>query len=419
MKPLNPKLFGAAVVVIGALGFVIGRISPAAPAATEAAAGPTTTRASRSGNSPANASATAANKSANRPAASQSGSAKDRRSRLEAIVRGENPLDRNRALIAFIDQLAPGDFQQVIEQFREFGLTEQRMGEYALLLTAWADADPEAALKYAKNSTDDRFATDTVLTSWASKDPAAAIRWAKVNFSGEGANPYLAGIIRGIVETDPTHATELLASMPRSEERAVALDAMMPHLLRQGNEATRAWIDNLKDPALKNGAMIRAGAAFADKDPAGTVAWLIKAPGDAAASSMEIIYGNWAKTNQAAALQSYGTLPAGDIRSNALRGVIGNAIATSPKSAVPILDAYPNDLNDRTMRNFVWRSFNADPTTAVSQIYRIKNEAQRDRMYSRMVGSWIDSDPTAARAWMNANPLPAAVQADLNGRQAP
>ena len=170
----------------------------------------------------------------------------ERLARLEGIVRGENPLDRNRALLAFIDQLAPEDFQEAVEHFRSLGITENRFGEYSLLLSAWAKTDPLAALGYAREKTRGNFATNTILTSWASIDPQSAIRWAEANHTGDEANPFMAGVIRGIAGTDPELATSLLTSMPRSTERGEALDAVLPYLLAKGNDAARAWIENIK-----------------------------------------------------------------------------------------------------------------------------------------------------------------------------
>jgi hypothetical protein len=50
----------------------------------------------------------------------------------------------------------------------------------------------------------------------------------------------------------------------------------------------------------------------------------------------------------------------------------------------------------------------------MNQIARISDEEQRNQTYGRMVGSWLHRDPTAANAWMRTNPLPPAVQEQLN-----
>lgn len=340
-------------------------------------------------------------------------SAAERLIRLESIVRGENPLDRSRALLAFIDQLSPEDFEAAVAHFRSLGMTEDRMGEYGMLLSAWAKVDPLAALRYAKENTRSRFATDTILTTWASIDPDAAIRWAEANHTGDGANPNLAGIIRGIAATDPQRATQLLTGMPKSVERGQALDAMMPYLLSQGNDATRAWIEGISDDALRNGAMMRAAERLAATDPSGTVSWLLANPGEAAQRRMDDVYSTWARSDEQAAMTSLATLPAGEIRSDALRGVVTSAAMQNPSKAVAIMDRFPNDVNDDVVRNFIWHSFGNDPALAASQIARIADAGHRNRMYLRAVGRWIERDPVAAGAWMQSNTLPPSVQEQL------
>ncbi len=414
---LNTSTTLAALVLIGAGGFMAGRVSSPTPAAT-AQSGPAETRSARSISS-----STAGNEDgrkstrATRAERDAAMSPKDRLVKLESIMRGENALDRNRALLAFIDQLGPGDFEAAIAHFRSLGMTDERMGEYSLLLTAWAATDPLAALAYAKENTREGFATDTILSSWASADPEAAIRWAKANFEGDGANPYLPGIIRGLAASDPARATELLTSMPRSEERGAGLDALMPHLLEQGADATKAWIAALSDDSLKNGAMLRAAVKLAALDPAGTASWLLANPGEASKRRMDDVYSAWAQKDEQAALNSYAALPAGEDRSNALRGVIANVAMESPKAAVSMLDRYPNDVTDRVVRSVVWHLLGEDPSLAASQIARIANENERNQMYRRAIGNWLERDPQAAQAWMQKNPLPDVVQKEFNREQ--
>ncbi len=416
---LNTSTTLAALFLIGIGGFMAGRVSSPAPAAA-AQDGPSETRSSRSSSSSAGAGSVDGKKSS-RPARAERAPAatttKERLAKLESIMRGENALDRSRALLAYIDQLAPGDFEEAIAHFRSLGMTDGRMGEYSLLLTAWAGADPLAALAYAKVNTREGFATDTILSSWASADPESAIRWAKANFDGEGANPYLPGVIRGLAASDPARATELLTSMPRSEERGAGLDALMPHLLEQGADATKAWIGALSDDSLKNGAMMRAAEKLAALDPAGTASWLMANPGEASKRRMDDVYSVWAQKDQQAALNSYAALPAGEDRSNALRGVITNVAIESPKAAVSMLNQYPNDVTDRVVRSVVWHTFGEDPSLAASQIGRIADEKERIQTYDRAIGSWLERDPQAAQAWMRSNPLPDVVLKKLNQGQ--
>lgn len=414
---LTPITALAALFLIGAGGFMAGRVSSSGDPVVEKSS-PEETRSPR--NSSRDASGNAQDtKRSTRPAKTESletGMSPDRLARLQSIVRGENPLDRNRALLAFIDQLAPGDFEAAVAGFRELGITESRLSEYSLLLTAWGQTDPLSALTYAKENTGSSFATETILTSWATHDPDAAIRWAEADYQGDGANPYLPGIIRGIVESDPTRATTLLASMPRSEERGKGLDFILPHLLEQGSDATRAWIAAISDESLRNGAMLRTAEKLAVTDPAGTASWLLANPGEATQRRMDDVYSVWARKDQQAALSSLNQLPAGDNRSNALRGVVTSVAVNDPKAAVSLMDSYPNDVTDRVVQNFVWHSFRNDPATAADQISRIADQREREQMYRRTLDAWYDRDPAAATAWTQTNAIPDSVRERLNRR---
>lgn len=413
----NTTAILAGILLIGVGGFMAGRVTSSGPTA-ESQKGSDETRGSRSSSTAIGASAESGKSSrSSRSERSSAMNSFERLAKLDLIMRGENALDRNRALLAYIDQLGPSDFEGAVAHFRGMGLTEERMGEYGLLLSAWAGADPTAALAYAKANTKDAFATDTILTTWASADPDSAIRWAQSNFEGDGANPYLTGIIRAIAASDPARATELLASMPRSEERAKGLDAFMPHLLQQGADATRAWISGLTDDSLKNGAMMRSAETLAESDPAGTASWLLANPGEAAKRRMDDVYSTWAQKDEQAALNSYSALPAGENRSNALRGLVTSMAVENPKAAVSMLDQHPNDVTDKVVQSVIWHSLGSDPSVAASQIARITDEGQRNQMYRRAIGSWLERDPASAQAWMNSNTLPESVQKDLKRQQ--
>ncbi|GAA5128963.1 hypothetical protein JIN84_02675 [Luteolibacter yonseiensis] len=417
MKPTSITTL-AALVLIGAGGFMAGRISSPTPE-TAGKDSPTETRSTRSQSSLGSSSSDAEKRSSRGTKSDRKGmdTAEARHARLESIVRGENPLERNRALLAYLDQLGPGEFEGAVEYFRSLGLADTRTGEYALLLTAWAQADPLAALGFAKDNTQNGFTQDTILTTWATVDPEAALRWAQSQHTGDGPNPYLPGVIRGIAATDPVRATELLSSMPNTGARGKALDFILPHVLQQGVAATHAWIDSISDDVMKNGAMVRAAEELAKKDPAGTVTWLLANPGEAAQRRIDDVYSTWIKTDSVAALASFDKLPAGEVRTDALRGLIGTTANDDPAVALALMERYPNDVNDRVLQDFVQESFKHDPATAANQIPRIADERERDQAYRRTLGNWLERDATAANAWMAANEVPDAVRQRLAERQ--
>ncbi len=339
--------------------------------------------------------------------------------KMEEIVRGENALDRSRAMLSWIDSLAPSEFEAAVAKFRSLGLTEARMGEYAMLLTAWAEADPMAALAYTTANTRGGMATGTVLAAWASRDPESAIAWAESNHEGEEANPYMVGIIRSLAATNPTRATELLQALPFSGERGEALRAMMPHLLKEGPDAAKAWIASLSDERLRDGATARFAEEMAKTDPAATASWLLSNLGEASTRSVDEVFEQWAQTDKEAASASFASLPQGDARTRALRGLVTIEARTDPQAAAKLMNSHPADVDDRMVYHFIWNSFDKAPGVAAGQIALIEDADGRNRMYQRALGSWLEDDQAAAQRWIDSANLPEQVLNSLAKRNKP
>lgn len=330
---------------------------------------------------------------------------------LEAIIRSGNALERNRAWLDWIDQLPPSEFPAAVDQFRALGMTEARFGEYSMLLSAWAKTDPLTALAYATKKTSGSFATNTILSSWASSDPEAAIQWANEKHSDPpSANRFFPAIIRSIGGSDPDRATELLTSMPRSTERGEAVSAMIPHLLAQGPDAARQWIASLQEDTLRSGAALIAAEQMAAADPNGTVDWLLANQGEATRRRMDDVFHVWAGQDLEAAKNALSSVPAGETRSNALRGIIERLADSDPDAALALMSTRSGDVTDRVVEDFVWRARRTAPQTAVDQISTIADPRTRERMYIRTVNEWMARDPAAASSWLQRNPLPQQVQ---------
>jgi len=415
---LPPATPIAATVCIGVVGFLIGKLTAPISNNSHGATAPQSLSlrsSSRTSDAAGNAAGTAKR---TRPDTRRSATAAEKLNHLESIVRGENALDRNRALLAYIDQLAPGDFEAAIAKFRELGITESRFSEYAMLLTAWSQLDPTAALAYAQANTRSNFAASTILSTWAATDPDAAIRWVEANHTGTDANPYLAGIIRTLGASDPARASQLLTGMPRSYERGEALDAMLPHVLAQGPDAARAWISALTDDSLRNGSMLRAAEQLAQSDPKATADWLLANPGEATKRRLDNVLATWASSDKSAAVAYFEALPKGEERSNALRGIISAISSQDPTAAAAVLDRHAADVTDGAFQTFVWHSFGSDPALALNYVGRIADPGSQERMYSRTLDSWLNRDPVAAQAWIQRNALPDNVTRHLQERAA-
>ena len=292
------------VLIMGAIGFMIGRNSGSRSETPTATSGGISSRNLSTGGGGLESNAAAAKRSSGgsrgvtEKKASPSSNPLTRLAEMKNVV---DPLDRARQWLQFVDSLGENEFESVVAAFREDGIPENRMGDYAVLLTAWAKLNPLAALDYASKNIKNPFAGQTILAAWAGYDPNSAISWAKANHKGDDANPWMVGVIKGIAFQDRELASSLLVEMPRSFERGQALDGLLPSLLQQGIDKTRDWVNSLTDDALRDGAMTRVANQTMDKDPLGTADWLIANPTETSGRMVDdALYAMTKKDEQAA-----------------------------------------------------------------------------------------------------------------------
>jgi hypothetical protein len=401
-------------LTLGLVGFFIGRATQPADADAEQKISTTSSRRMMMESAAnQNSQTPSANRKKNTASdASKTRSALDRRADLQKI---NDPMERTRQWLLLVDSLQPNEFEAFVAAYRAEGISPERMSEYAVLLTAWAKVDPLTALDYATKNTGNPFARQTILSAWAGVDPDAAIAWAKSNHQGEGGNPWMVGVIKGLAFQNPELASSLLQQMPRSVERGDALNQLLPALISEkGMDGTREWITSLQDSALKEGAMTRFAERTIQTDPAGTADWLIANPSQATNRMLDDALYVMADRNPQEALDYFNKLPAGELRSNGLRGIINATAIKEPQQAVALMNAHSADVTDRLVEQFVWHSFRQDPAAAVSQIERLTDPGQQEAMYLRTLSRWMERDQNAATNWANNHPLPDSVRKRLN-----
>lgn len=330
--------------------------------------------------------------------------------RLSEICRIADPLQRQAALMDLINRLGPDDFAAVAEQYRNTERYGDSRGEYDLILRGWARVDPMGALDYTTNQSKDRGETSLVLSAWAGKDAAAAERWALDHHKGDGPNPWLAAVVRGIAAYDLNHASDLVRSMPSSRERGEAMEAVTRALLVQGADVAMAYPTTIQDPHLRAGFISQIADRLASKNPDKAASWLASISDAESQSRASRRVGEaLAKQDPAAAAKWVPTLKP-EAQAEAARGIIpvmssGDIAGTA--RWVSTLAGMPN--YDLVVEEFVWSCDYRDPEQSAAWIQGISDPGQQTRLYHRMLGEWAKRDPAAVKTWVANNEVPASV----------
>ena len=344
------------------------------------------------------------------------------RSQAEAASRGgaglvdvmDSPsrLQRIQGLLAMLDRLPDGDFAGVYAEFMAMPGADMRGTERSLILQAWAERDPGAAIAYIQDQGGDDFERETVLGSWAAIDPQGAMAWAMEAQDEGQVNNWVLGALRGVAEGDPELAKTFLAGMEASETRSRALREMQDYVIRNGYDYSEAWISTIADEGLRNEASRRLADELAELDPARAATWNEGIQDrDTRRNVSEDVADRWARTDLNGAVAWVNSLPA-DTQSEAAEGVARHWARQDPAAAARWLTGLGDNPDlDGARRIYIEEAFRYNPGASLDFVGQLSDERARTGYYFRYLGGWMREDRDAARQWAEANAanLPAPV----------
>ena len=329
---------------------------------------------------------------------------------LTDIVRMTDPLERQRALMELVDKLGPEQFAGVADHFRELDHLSDSGGEYDLILRGWAKVDPLTALGYVEQFPNSQAGRSTILSTWAGNDASAAEQWALDHHEGDGPNPHMAAVIRGIAGHDVAEASRLAQTMPHSRERSEAVDAITRALFMQSPDAAMAFPASITDPQLRGGFVSAIAERMIGKDVNKAAAWVASMDqGDIQNRAARSVADALAKVDTANAAAWVKTLKP-EAQVEAARGVIPIMSSTDIAGTAKWVSSLAGTPNyDRAVEEFVWSCNSRAPEQSAAWIMGVSDPDQQRRLYHQMLGEWAQHDATAVKQWVASNNVPADV----------
>lgn len=334
---------------------------------------------------------------------------------ISEISRLTDPLERSRKMLNFIENLSPDQFESVVAELRATGMAGERINEYTMLLRAWGQIDPQAALAYTTENIDGDFASQEVLAAWASNNPNKALLWARENYQGEDANPYLVGVVKGLVDSNPTLATQILQELPYSEERGEALRELIPYIAEMGTDGASQWLNTLQDTRLINGASAFMAEHLAQQSPEQAAEWTQTLPqGEGRQRAIDQVMEAWVSKDSESARTWLDTLPYED-QLSAGPEFVNTLARADANSAADWLDEQTSAPNYQDLlKEFAQGATRSDPVLALNYGNELENDSDRSRTVGRALWTLYRQDKESAREWIRGNDLPERVQRYVN-----
>jgi hypothetical protein len=340
--------------------------------------------------------------------------------RLSGALRDRDMLTRAYRFAEALQELGDRDVDAAVGVLEEqrLGVTE---GEVRLFMLAWCRFDPAGAFAWADawsgpwRSTLVRMA----IFAWAFRDPEGAFE-AFGAMEAARREDLRASLIGGWARSDDKAGlTDFLFSRPAGPERSRYIGALLAELMEEGPDAITRWAEGVPTGApnqAKLTAFLTASGALTQNDPSDATAFFeAHQQFEYAQPALQTISRRWVDHHEPQELFAWLlSLPASEGRAEAVEAGFSRWWARAPQDARAWLRAEPsNEALDPAVAVFARHLSRTSARRAVEWAERIHDEPLRRRTLAPILRLWSREDPSAVRAWMNAQGLPDELQREI------
>ena len=357
---------------------------------------------------------------------------------LQALMLIQNEADRTQAVLELVSHFKPEDWQRALSREARRIVSKpgppEPGGIEGLIIAAWTEVDPEAAIKHFKAQ---GFLGFQVITAWIGKDPDAALDYMRDNFKN-GNDGNVSAMVGKAIEAlgdDLPRIARAIREVPE-DCRELGPWRAQPEFKNLQPAEIKAFLDSLDPPFKQHGLDLLLRGL---KDHEARLALLRDHPDAAEPWTRYPIYKEWPKSDLPAALQSIEQMEVGKTREAAIRGILTGLAREEDLSALfstmrrfhadiheermadLIAGAVSNDTNRSGQRFTIYeeeKPLTPRPTTrnaarALAEVPQIQSEAIRDQLYRHLITCWLAEDPAAAKEWLGRNELPEELRKEF------
>lgn len=332
-------------------------------------------------------------------------------SQMRAIVALATSIDRTKALL----ELTAGfrreeDWKTALAVLEELS-ARRNPSLLDLILTAWTEADPQAAMNHAIES---KSGMERVLAAWIASDPDGVLSYLASAEAKEKPE-----IWRTLVTTagnlfggDLPRLERLLKSIPE-DERVRVLTYLKPKITAP-LESIKPWVASL-DPWMKD-TVVRM-LMQSQSDMKGRLAIAADFPEQIGPREQSLIYASWMKENEAEAMTAFEAMEPGPQHQAALGAAIMHYYQSARvKDALGLYQKWPEQVGQSFLSDLLLCERPEDAEVILAAIPLHQSESLRLNRYRVALEMWSQKDPEAARKWLEENEVPEIVRKEWEGK---
>lgn len=183
---------------------------------------------------------------------------------------------RSQAVMNIAMQIVRSDPRAAVEWVKSVGDEQAKADGLSSLAQALANSDPETAASLTDEVPSAHRAewVAAVASAYAQQDPEAAVRWARTYLNDPAYPHILWRLVSRLAATDPQAAFELAATAPDPRQRDQAIASMVGRAAFENPETAVRWIDRISDERQRTHAVGSIAAQWAQVDAAAARKWV-------------------------------------------------------------------------------------------------------------------------------------------------
>ena len=330
-----------------------------------------------------------------------------------------NPIKRSAAFARAFENLNQDNIGQALKAFESLPMGFENMQEYKMLLYAWSQFDPLAAIDYCKDRASGigaGFATAGVLEGWANLDPESAREWVEDPENSGMAKIYNFGLVRGWANRDLEGATNYVMGLEGGEEVGKLVGILTEKHNREGGfSQASSWADTLPNAKLKEGAFMNLSRTFARDRPEEVAEWLeTHANKKYSAKAFENLGKRWSETDPESSIDYFSNLPDGKSQEVGIKSSISNWAKQDPLSAGDWLNERESGPQlDSALSAYASTVSTKDGGAAMEWAISISNEKLQQSTIKKVGQEWYRQDKDSVEAWLPSSGLSETAQKNI------
>jgi len=330
-----------------------------------------------------------------------------------------NPIRRAAAFARALESLKQENISLTLKEFESLPMGFENMQEYKMLLYAWSQFDPLAAIDYCKDRASGigaGFATAGVLEGWANLDPESAREWVEDPENSGMAKIYNFGLVRGWANRDLEGATNYVMGLEGGEEVGKLVGILTEKHNREGGfSQASSWADTLPNDKLKEGAFMNLSRSFARDRPEEVAEWLeTHANEKYSAKAFENLGRKWSETDPQSSIDYFSNLPDGKSQEVGIKSSISNWAKQDPLSAGDWLNERESGPKlDSALAAYASTVSTKDGGAAMEWAISISDEKLQQSTIKKVGQEWYRQDKDSVEAWLPSSGLSESAQKNI------